>query len=208
MKKINYTDIVYGKIRIDTPVVEEIIQSEYFQRLKDVNQGGYLPLWKKLCNMEIDSFEYSRFTHSVGVYTLLKKYKAPIEEQLYGLIHDLSHTSFSHCIDYVMKEGSQKKHDYQDNSFHAYVNQTNIPEILEKYGYSTKKILDETNFSIAEKDLPDLCADRVDYSLREGLIYKEITEEEKNSILYNLEVINNDWVFKDFDVAKKYSKMF
>ncbi|MFH1582977.1 MAG: hypothetical protein ABIB72_01505, partial [Candidatus Falkowbacteria bacterium] len=136
------------------------------------------------------------------------KYNAPLEEQIAGLIHDVSHSVFSHCIDYVIKTGDGKEQNHQDNFHDSFVKKTDIPKILKKYGYNLSYILNDKNFSLKEKALPNLCADRIDYILREGIIFKKISNTEAKNILDNLTVRNNRWVFKNFKTAKKFAQLF
>jgi hypothetical protein len=96
---------------------------------------------------------------------ILKKLGASEEEQIAGLLHDASHTAFSHVIDFVMGDG--KTEDFQDKQHLQFVMNSKLPDILSKYGYSADRIVDYHHFGILERNLPDLCADRVDYSLRE-----------------------------------------
>ena len=203
---MKYTDRVYGKTEITEPVILELINCPALQRLKDIDQAGYLPIWKSDTN--ISEYDHSRFAHSVGVYLLLRNYGAPLEEQIAGLIHDVSHSAFSHCIDYVLDVGSEKEHNHQDNFFDAYVRTTQIPEIIKKYGFDPDYIFNDKNFPLQEKELPDLCADRIDYSLKTATLFKVISEQEKNYILKNLTTKDNNWIFKNFKSAEKYAKLF
>jgi HD superfamily phosphohydrolase len=82
------------------------------------------------------------------------------------LIHDVSHGAFSHCLDYVFDEGSQKEQTHQDNIFEKFVKESGIPRILETYGIDINYVVDDKNFPLKERLLPDLCADRIDYILR------------------------------------------
>jgi len=154
-----YQDRVYGQIKIEKPLILELINHPLMQRLKGVNQSGY---YEPFLSKE----SYSRFEHSVGVYILLKKFDAPFREQVAGLIHDFSHSVFSHCIDYVLNKGAEEKQNYQDNIFANYILSSDLPIIFKKYHLDIKFLLDEKNFPLKEKDLPDLCADRIDYTLR------------------------------------------
>jgi len=204
---MKYTDRVYGEFEITEPVILELINSPSLQRLKDIDQAGYRPLWVKP-EVDVGELDHSRFAHSLGVYLLLRRYDAPIEEQIAGLIHDVSHSAFSHCIDYVLEIGSEKEHNHQDNLFDNYVRQTEIPEIIKKFGFDIEYILNDKNFPLKERDLPDLCADRIDYSLKTAVIFSELNEQDKNYLLENLTTENNDWVFKNFKSAKKYAELF
>jgi hypothetical protein len=152
---MQYTDRVYGASEIVEPVILELIACPTLQRLKEIDQAGYLEPY-------FPGASHSRFEHSVGVYLLLKNYGAPLDEQIAGLIHDVSHSAFSHCIDYVLAEGDIEKQGHQDNVFDDFVRKSEIPSILEKYGFDISRVLDDANFPLKEKDLPDLCADRID----------------------------------------------
>jgi len=173
---MDYNDRIYGEIEIKEPVILELINSPTLQRLRGIDQSGYFEPY-------FPGTVYSRFEHSMGVFILLKKYNASTEEQIAGLIHDVSHSAFSHCIDYVLDIGSENDFD-------------------------SEYILDDANFPLKEKDLPDLCADRIDYSLRTAVIFKEADNADINYFLNNLMVENDYWVFKNFENAKKYAELF
>lgn len=204
---MKYRDRVYGEFEITEPVILELINCPSLQRLKDIDQAGYRPLWVKP-DVDTGEYDHSRFAHSLGVYLLLRKYNVPLEEQIAGLIHDVSHSAFSHCIDYVLEAGSEKEHNHQDNLFDDYVRKTEIPEIISRFGFDLEYILNDKNFPLKEKDLPDLCADRIDYSLKTAIIFSELSEQDKNYLLENLTTENNNWVFKNFESAKKYAELF
>ena len=196
---MKYTDRVYGNFEITEPVILELINSPTLQRLKEIDQAGYF-------GPHFPGTAHSRFEHSIGDYLLLKNFGAPIEEQIAGLIHDVSHSAFSHCIDYVLDAGSEKEHNHQDNVFDDYVRKSEIPEILKKYNLDLDYILDDKNFPLKENDLPDLCSDRIDYSLRTATVFKEI--ENGKFFTDNLTTKNGKWIFKDFESAKKYAELF
>lgn len=196
---MKYTDRVYGNFEIEEPVILELINSKTIQRLKDIDQAGYF-------EPHFPGTAHSRFEHSIGVYLLLKIYGAPIEEQIAGLIHDVSHSAFSHCIDYVLDAGSGKDHNHQDNVFDEFVRKSEIPEIFKKYNLNLDYVLDDQNFPLKEKDLPDLCADRIDYSLRTAIVFKEI--ENGQYFIDNLLTKKGQWIFRDFESAEKYAKLF
>lgn len=204
---MKYIDRVYGEFEINEPIILELINSLPLQRLKDIDQAGYRLLWVK-SDVEVEEYDHSRFAHSVGVYLLLKKYGASLKEQIAGLIHDVSHSAFSHCIDYVLDKGSEKEHSYQDNLFDSFVRKTEILDIIKKYGLDLEYILDDKNFPLKEKNLPDLCADRIDYSLRTAVIFNVLDKQEREYLLNNLIVQDNNWMFKDLDSAREYAKLF
>lgn len=201
-----YTDRIYGRIKIKEPVILELIASPSLQRLKGVGQAGYSSLYFQLHHSK--GADFSRFEHSLGVFILLKKYGASLEEQIAGLLHDISHTAFSHTADYIFPAGSPTKHNYQDKIHEKFVKISEIPQILARHQIDIDYILDEKNFPLKEKPLPDLCADRLDYSLRNSVTYQVSSKKQVNYFLKNLLAINKQWVFKNFVSAKKYGTLF
>ena len=196
-----YKDRIYGKVKISEPVILDLINSKSLQRLKGVDQAGYFKPY-------FPNKGYSRFEHSLGVYILLKKYGVSLEEQIAGLIHDVSHSVFSHCIDYVLDSGSHTEQNHQDNIFNEFVRKSDIPAILKNHSFDLDYILDDKNFPLKEKDLPDLCADRIDYSLREIVNYGKSDNIYIDSILDNLIIRDKSWIFKNLESAKKYAESF
>lgn len=203
-----YQDRIYGKIKIEKPVILELVKSNCIQRLKGISQGGHCPIYFKVLSLAFFKPRVFRFEHSLGVLVLLKIFSASLEEQIAGLIHDVSHSVFSHTIDYVLKEGSEKTQSFQDSIYEKFVLQSEIPKILKKYGFDANFFLNKEVFSLLERELPDLCADRIDYSLRDAVAYKIIPKTEAENFIKNLEIINNQWVFKSFIFANKFAQFF
>jgi len=155
---MHISDRIYGRYSIDSPILLELIHSPPLLRLKNISQMGPPDPYYHIPN-------YSRFEHSVGVMLLLKQLGASEAEQIAGLLHDVSHTAFSHVIDWVIGTGHIE--DFQDNQHETFVKKTKIPTILKKYGYSVETIVNYKHFSLLERDVPSLCADRIDYAFRE-----------------------------------------
>ncbi|MBI3963603.1 MAG: HD domain-containing protein [Candidatus Kerfeldbacteria bacterium] len=197
---MTYQDRVYGKIEVDDPVLQDLIASPTLIRLKGISQAGYQEPF-------FPGTEYSRFDHSVGVMALLRRYGAPLEEQIAGLIHDVSHSVFSHVIDYVLDAGSQTEQSHQDNIHDAFVRRSDIPGILARHGVETEYILDERHFPLKEQPLPDLCADRIDYTLR-NLPWIPDMPVAASSVLQHLRVRNERWLFDTVDAAVSFAELF
>lgn len=196
---MKHLDIIHGPISIDEPVILELIATPAMQRLKGVDQAGYPEPFNP-------GSAHNRFDHSVGVFWLLRQYGASLEEQVAGLLHDVSHSAFSHCIDYAFGKGSTQQ--FQDDIHDTYVRSTTIPAILARYGFDLERILNDHNFPLKEQDLPNLCADRIDYSLRGALHLGEITSDEAQRILQGLTTHTGQWYFSDEELAKRYAELF
>ena len=198
-------DAVYGTFEINEPVIIDIINSNIFQRLKNISSAGFYPAYKNL------SSKYTnRYNHSIGVFCLLRKYNASLEEQIAGLIHDVNHTAFSHTIDYVIGTlDDQKYQTKQDMNFDDFIKQSEISVILKKYNFDIDTILNDKNWTLKENKIPNICADRIDYSLRDGfVVYKMLTKDEVDKILNSLIVYNNSFVFNNYDIAYFFTNFF
>ncbi len=204
---MEYTDRIYGKFNITEPVILELIGSPTLQRLKGIDQAGYKPLWVKP-KTRVNGDEASRYAHSLGVYLLLRRYHTSLEEQIAGLIHDVSHSAFSHCIDYVLDSGSETEHSHQDRLFDSFVRKSEIPEIISRHGFDLEYILNDINFPLKENELPDICADRIDYSLRMARLFGEVGEKDLKHFLDSLMVRDNWWTFANLVDAKRYAELF
>ncbi|QNH39353.1 HD domain-containing protein [Bacillus sp. PAMC26543] len=179
-------DVLYGRHQIDG-VLEELIKSAPVQRLKGVYQGGASFLVNPKWNV-------TRYEHSIGVMLLIKRLGGTIEEQIAGLLHDVSHTAFSHVIDFVFENEAE---DYHENIFQQVIDQSEIPGILKKHGYDADDLLlNDTRWTLLEQPAPELCADRIDYTLRDMYQYGQITLREAEIFLDCL-IVRNGRVFPD-----------
>ncbi len=190
-------DKIYGEEKIKEPVLIELIYSQPMQRLKKIAQFG-IP----------DEYHYkkgfSRYEHSLGCLVLLKRLNANLEEQVAGLTHDISHTVFSHVIDWVI--GDSAKEDYQDSIHENFIKNSEIKKILGRYGFDYKRISNFDNFSLLERPAPGLCIDRIDYCLRE-LWFDRAHSFIKNLYL-DLENKNNQIIFKTREKAEIFAREY
>src|SRR3989344_6676332 len=155
-------DKIYGVFEIGEPVLIELINSEPIQRLKRVANSGVSAIVLK--NRGV-----SRYDHSLGVMILLRILGASIEEQVAGLLHDVSHTAFSHVIDWAI--GDPTREDFQDKNHLKFIEKSELKGILTKYNLDYSKIAKIEEFGLLEQEAPGLCADRVDYTLREMRLF-------------------------------------
>lgn len=155
-------DRLYGSFEVSSPLLIDLINCPPVQRLKRVNQFGIPDDYYHYKN-------FSRFEHSLGVMYLLKQLGASEEKQAAGLLHDVSHRAFSHTFDWVVTDRTRGEvsEDEQDKLHSDFILNSVIPAILQRYGYDPSRVVDYHNFGLLEQDIPDLCADRVDYCLRE-----------------------------------------
>lgn len=195
---MEYTDRIYGAFTIDEPVIAELIMTKPLQRLKDVNQYG-------ASFYRFPHLSTNRFEHSVGVYYILRRLGATLPEQIAGLLHDAPHTAFSHVSDIVFADASQTFHE----NYHAKVIfESEIPRVLKKHGLSVWKLLNKDAFRLAERELPDLCGDRIDYFFRDCVTDNQLDLLDARNMLDDLGVADGDIVFHSQDLALEFAKTF
>lgn len=191
-------DTLYGEEEITEQVLIELIQTPEMRRLEGISQLG-------LMEGHYHIKTYSRLEHSIGVMLILRRLGAKVKEQTAGLLHDISHTTFSHVIDWLYGDptAEQLQEDYQDNQHLEVILNSSIPPILMKNGFDPEEISDINKFTLLEQPLPLLCADRVDYALRE-MNYLVSPE----SVCVSLEGLINyksQMVFKDINSAEVFA---
>ncbi|EMI9087085.1 hypothetical protein COD05_05175 [Bacillus cereus] len=192
------SDVLYGEFEVDS-VVEELIVSKSVQRLKGIHQNGASYLINENWNV-------TRFDHSVGVMLLIKKLGGSVEEQIAGLLHDVSHTAFSHVIDYVFDNSNES---YHEEIFSSVVKNSEIPAILSKYGYNYEDILlDDSKWTLLERSAPELCADRVDYTLRDMYTYGYISLEEVHRFLEDIIAVEGKMVLQSIEMAEWFTETY
>lgn len=193
-----YVDEIYGEFEIGGVLVD-LIESDPIQRLKGVYQGGASALVS-------DEWNVTRFEHSLGVMLLVKRLGGSLEEQIAALLHDVSHTAFSHVIDHVM---DNKQENYHELIFQRLIEESTIPTILESYRYDYQtSILHIDQWRILERDAPHLCADRVDYTLRDLYRSRQIERQDIERFLEDLTIIDGYMHLRTINIAEWFVQIY
>ena len=177
-KKLSETkvlkDPVHSYIHINYEVVWNCLDSKEFQRLRRIRQlGGDFQVYP--------TAEHSRFSHSLGVYEIVRRMVTEIKSlsvelseydkicvMLAGLLHDVGHGPFSHAFEHVTN------HSHEDYTAKIILGETELNQMLTK----VSPRLPEDIVSIIEHNHPNdilnqiisgqLDADRMDYLLRDS----------------------------------------
>ena len=101
-------DPIYGFIHIASPLIFELLEHAYFQRLRRIAQMG-------LSSLVFPGARHSRFEHALGAMHLMnlvveslrkKGIEISAEEQeamaVAILLHDIGHGPFSHALEEVI----------------------------------------------------------------------------------------------------------
>lgn len=193
---------MWGYEEMDHPLLEEVFMSPAMMRLDGVDQSGptaYFGL----------APSFSRRDHCNGVWALLKRANVSVEEQLAGLLHDASHTAFSHLADILFKHDEViHKGCYQDSIHEWFLDTMKIPAITKKFGISLSMLNpDNASYTALERPLPHLCADRIQYNIHTGVVFHRITQQEAHEIVSDLHFENERWFFGTPSIAKKFAQL-
>ncbi len=196
---MEYDDPIYGEVTIDEPVLQALVQSQAVQRLHGVLQHGITGLIGVTTPI-------TRFEHSLGVMLLVQRLGGPLPEQIAALLHDVSHTAFSHVIDYVLDGHDEQS--YHDEMKEAYMATTDLPDILGQFGYNWLDFVDEAAFPLLEQPSPRLCADRIDYFLRDAVGLGLAAQSDIERAVGHLVVRDGRIALNDLSVAQWFGNTF
>ena len=190
---MHYTDPICGEVVIQGPVLIDLMQTQALQRLRGVLQHGITAL------IGITP-PVTRFDHSLGVMLLARSMGGSLEEQIAALLHDVSHTAFSHVIDYVV-DGHDSQ-SYHEEWKEARLLASDVPEVLARRGYDWRDFLHEEAYALLEQPSPRLCADRLDYFLRDSRDLGLSAAQEVRHALDHLIVHDERIGVDDLEVAR------
>lgn len=191
MPSVEYQDPLYGSLEF-TGASARVVQHPAVQRLKHVHQNG----GAFLITPALDT---SRFEHSVGAALLCEQLGAPEREVIAALVHDVGHTAFSHVADHVFDREDQRFHE---DEIERIVDRYGLDACLDRIGYDASTVLDTEPFPILEQDLPSICADRLDYQLRDVYKYGLIDRHVVTDILAGITLEAGRPVAADRDTAR------
>ncbi|KAJ5115900.1 hypothetical protein N7456_000248 [Penicillium angulare] len=198
-KQVIIRDKIYGEHTITEPVLSHLLQSPELLRLSGVCQHGVTAL-------------LGFGPPSDPLRTLIRKVGASVEEQIAALLHDISHTSLSHVVDFALsKPGEGSYHEFHKA---RYLKTSQLPQILTQYGFGDLKALDEELFPLVEMPAPQLCADRLDYSLRDAVAFDKLPLKEVQRVYETLKAApspdapNRLLVLDDPQLALAYARAY
>lgn len=174
MEEKVFRDPIAGYVRVDNEIIWQCIQAKEFQRLKRIKQLGST-------SMVYHTGEHSRFSHSLGVYQIVRRVVNEVADlsslltdyeklvvMLAGLLHDIGHAPFSHSFESIMK----RKHEQY--TIQIITQESEINSILSNYNDSlandVARVIEGTytNSILCQLVSSQLDCDRMDYLLRDS----------------------------------------
>src|SRR5215213_9428992 len=135
---MRWNDRVYGEVAIDDPDLLALIACPTFQRLRGIRQAGPSAF----------AFPFktvTRHEHSLGVHLLLRRLGAGRREQVAGLLHDISHTAFSHAVDFIFASEEQDHHERLKPRF---LERPDLRDALRRLGFTPHEFFDDAVYTL------------------------------------------------------------
>ncbi len=195
---MRWNDRVYGEVSIDDPALLALIARPTFQRLRGIRQAGPSAISYAFKDV-------TRYEHSLGVHILLRRLGAGPTECLAGLLHDISHTAFSHAVDFLFTSDEQDHHESLKPEF---LRRPDMVAALAALGHRPEEFFDDSVFPLLERPLPWLCADRLDYFFRDSIACRVSTPDLVSTFLDSLVVVDQTIAFNEVDVARLAADRF
>ena len=167
-------DPVHGYVRVNEEIIWRTMATREFQRLRRISHLGSV-------SKVYHCGEHSRFTHSLGVYEIVRRMVNEVRDlaegfsdyekvtvMLAGLLHDVGHAPFSHSFESIMK----RKHE--EYTVQLITQDSEINRLLKEYDehlpQDVASVITGThpNVILCQLVSSQLDADRMDYLLRDS----------------------------------------
>ncbi len=199
-----FRDPIYGYVKVYYKIIDELIDSAEFQRLRRIRQLAGL-------SMTFHTAEHSRFGHSLGAYEMarrvienaygIKKELSEYEQVVFlcaALLHDVGHGPYSHAFEAVMAYES-----HEEMTVRVILEDTEIHRILNKHDINladdiANVIAHKGKYTLIEQlTSSQLDVDRMDYLQRDsyftGALYGTI---DSDRIIRSMKVVNKEVCYR------------
>ena len=155
------------------------------------------------------NFFHTRYEHSIGVALIVWNFTKDKKQTIAGLYHDIATPAFSHVVDYI--HGDYETQESTEEYTEKIISESKkIMTLLERDGISIDEIKDYHLYPIADNDSPRLSADRLEYTLSDGLVTQDAFSLESIDRIYkDLTILKNEdgedeIGFKNLKIAEEY----
>ena len=189
--------------------LDKYIALPVLQRLKGV---GLLcgTDWTKLYK---NRFYYSRLDHSVGVSLIIWHFTHDKAQALAGLFHDASTPVFSHVSDFRKGDALTQTATEAPNES-LLKNDKALCGLLAEDGLTVDQICDYHIYPVADNEIPQLSADRLEYMFPSGMALDgswdlpSIERAYNDIVVLKNEAGQDELGFQTLEIAEDYCRRF
>lgn len=116
-----------------------------------------------------NNFFFSSLDHSIAVALIIWHFTKDKKQSLSGLFHDIATPVFKHCVDFLNGDYMHQE-STEDLTTKIITNSKEIMNLLKRDRIKVDEVNDYHFYPIADNDIPKLSADRLEYSLSNGLL--------------------------------------
>lgn len=214
---------LHGEVDFSIPLYHQILcpQNDYpaflnryielpvLQRLKGVG----LLCGTDWTNLYHNRLYYSRLDHSIGVALIVWHFTHDKAQTIAGLLHDISTPTFSHVSDF--RKGDALTQTVTEGPTAAIIRgDSALQKLLAEDGLTSKMVEDYHIYPIADNEIPQLSADRLEYMFPSGAALDGSWTMEEISLCYNdIQILTNEQGlpelgFAHLEIAEEYCRHF
>lgn len=151
------------------------------------------------------------FAHSIGVALIIWHFTHDKKQTLAGLFHDIASPAFKHTID-VMNGDAETQESTEDRTAQIIRDSRVIMKHLKRDGILASEVSDYHLYPIADNQLPNLAADRLEYTLMHGYFHYDIwTFDQIKRFYQDLTILKNEQGFDEIsfqtpEIAAEFTK--
>ena len=166
--------------------------------------------WTKLFN---NRFYYSRLDHSKGVALIIWHFTHDRAQTIAGLLHDISTPVFSHVSDF-RKGDALTQTATEAPTAQMIRKDAELMNLLAEDGLTAEQVEDYHIYPVADNEIPQLSADRLEYMFPSGMALNgSWSMEEIRKVYDDLEVLSGEngvaeLGFKTVETAELYCERF
>ena len=166
--------------------------------------------WTKLYR---NRFYYSRLDHSKGVALIVWHFTHDKAQTIAGLLHDISTPVFSHVSDF-RKGDALTQTATEEPTARIIRGDKALNQLLAEDGLTTAQVEDYHIYPIADNEIPQLSADRLEYMFPSGMALDgSWTMEEIHHCYNDITVLKNEdgqdeLGFQTLEIAELYCEHF
>lgn len=209
--RVSYDIKAYHKILSpDYPdFLDKYINLPMLQRLQGIGLlcgSDWTPLFK-------NRMYYSRLDHSVGVALIVWHFTHDKAQTISGLLHDISTPTFSHVSDF--RKGDALTQTVTEGPTAKMIRENaDLQALLKEDGLTSAMVEDYHIYPIADNEIPQLSADRLEYMFPSGMALEGSWTLPEIERCYNdLTILKNEdgleeLGFKTLEIAEDYCRRF
>lgn len=184
----------------------DYINTSQMQRLRGISVSCGT-IYSKMFNYELF---YSTLDHSIGVALVVWNFTKDKKQTLSALFHDIATPVFKHSIDFM--NGDYETQESTEELTTKIISESKeIMFLLNRDGIKVEEVSYYHMYPIADNDTPKLSADRLEYTLSNGLgaNIKLWNVEEIKEVYENIEIQKNEegiveLGFRNVEIADKF----